>query len=80
MAVITVKNIPDDLYKKLKKHAHKNHRSINSEVIACLENTLESQPINPDEFLDEIRKLRETIVAPPLTDKILSEAKNEGRL
>lgn len=80
MAVITVKNIPDELYKKLKNHAQKNHRSINSEVIACLENTLVSQPINPDEFLHEIRALRETINAPLLTDKILFEAKNEGRL
>lgn len=80
MAVITVKNIPDQLYQKLKTHARKNHRSINSEVIACLENTLTVQPINPDAFIAEIRSLREKIKAPLLTDEILYEAKNEGRL
>ncbi|KAA3613702.1 MAG: Arc family DNA-binding protein [Calditrichaeota bacterium] len=79
MAVVTVKNIPDILYSKLKENALKNHRSINSEIIVCLENTLNSQTINPDEFLAQVRKLRSTIQAPLLTDKILRDARQQGR-
>ena len=33
MATITVKNIPNDLYKKLKETASSHRRSINNEVI-----------------------------------------------
>ncbi|MDJ0703039.1 MAG: Arc family DNA-binding protein [Leptolyngbyaceae cyanobacterium MO_188.B28] len=40
MASITVKNIPDDLYEKLREAATLNHRSVNSEIIVCLERVL----------------------------------------
>lgn len=79
MAAITVKNIPDDLYLKLKESAGKNHRSINSEVIACLEKVLASNLIDPDEFLAGVYQIREKIDAPLLTDEFLNFAKNEGR-
>lgn len=80
MPAITVKNIPTDIYERLKKSASKNHRSINSEVITCLEKALSSNLIDPEEFLFSVNKLRESIKAPPLTDDILNKAKNEGRL
>ena len=37
MPTITVKNIPDDIYERLKEVAGANHRSINREMIVCLE-------------------------------------------
>ncbi|RMH62608.1 MAG: Arc family DNA-binding protein [Calditrichaeota bacterium] len=79
MAAITVKNIPDDLYLKLKDSASKNHRSINSEVIACLDKVLTSKLIDPDEYLVGVRQIREKIDAPVLTDEFLNSAKKEGR-
>lgn len=39
MANVTVKNIPDDLYEQLKQAAEAHHRSVNSELIHCLEQT-----------------------------------------
>jgi antitoxin FitA len=36
MTTITVKHIPDALYERLKLTAKTNHRSINSEIIACI--------------------------------------------
>nr|HIL75443.1 Arc family DNA-binding protein [Rhodospirillales bacterium] len=36
MPALTIKNVPDDLYKELKHVAEQHHRSINSEVIVCL--------------------------------------------
>ena len=40
LATITLKNIPDELYDRLKEVANIHHRSINGEVIACLEQML----------------------------------------
>lgn len=37
---ITLKGIPDDVYDRLKLSAEANRRSVNSEVIACLETLL----------------------------------------
>ena len=37
MATITLKNLPDELHARLKKRAARNRRSLNNEVIACLE-------------------------------------------
>ena len=41
MASITIKNIPDGIYRRLRDSVGENHRSINSEVIACLEKVLQ---------------------------------------
>lgn len=43
-ATITLKNIPDAIYEQLKQAAEAHHRSLNSEVIACLETQL--LPVN----------------------------------
>ena len=67
------------LYHSLKKRAAKNHRSINSEVIALIENAFLSKKINPEEFLTTAMKLRERTKAHPLTEDILNQAKHEGR-
>jgi plasmid stability protein len=34
MATITLKNIPADLHRELKKRAEEHHRSLNREIIA----------------------------------------------
>jgi plasmid stability protein len=34
---LTLKGVPDEVYKRLKTSATVNHRSLNSEIIACLE-------------------------------------------
>jgi plasmid stability protein len=36
MASITLKNIPADLHRELKKRAEERHRSLNKEIIATL--------------------------------------------
>lgn len=79
MAAITVKNIPAGLYEKLKVNARRNHRSINSEIIVCLEKVLESQASDPQEWLTRIRQVRQSIQAPPLTDEFLEKARAKGR-
>ncbi len=79
MPTITVKNIPAELYERLKRSAKANRRSINSEVIVCIEHALRSRQIDPEGFLPRARKLREQTVDYPITDEEFTEAKATGR-
>ena len=46
MPALTIKNIPESLYQQLKNAAELHRRSINSEVIVCLEKNLSRQQNN----------------------------------
>jgi plasmid stability protein len=80
MPTITVKNIPVDLYERLKQSAKANHRSINSEIIVCIERSLYSRKLNPEEVLTRARLLRKKTAGHPITDEEFSQAKIIGRL
>lgn len=80
MATVTVKNIPDDLYERLKSVAAANRRSINSEIIVCIEKAVASRRINLDETLEEARQLRHLTAGHPIGDDEFNRAKTEGRL
>jgi plasmid stability protein len=58
---ITVKNIPDSIYKKLKQQAETQHRSMNSEIIACLERFVEPKRVSSDETLRQARMMRKKV-------------------
>jgi antitoxin FitA len=79
MPTITVKNSPVDIYEKLKRAAEINHRSINSEVIACIERAVGSREIDPEVVLANARRLRAQVSGPPITDLELARAKTAGR-
>ncbi len=51
MSNFTVKNIPTELYQRLKESAQANRRSLNSEIIACIELATGSQPVDVEQFL-----------------------------
>lgn len=79
MPTITVKNIPDDLYAHLKEVANKNHRSINSEIIVCIEHALHSRRISPETAVTRARQLRERTGKYIINDAEFTKAKNTGR-
>jgi len=78
MATITLKNIPEQLHKKIKQRAVQHHRSLNSEIIACLEHSLVSRPVDTDTLLARARSLRSRLSV-RLTNKDLTVLKNQGR-
>ena len=80
MATFTVKNIPDELYTRLKSVAVINRRSINSEIIMCIERAVVSRQINPIEVLENARQLRKLTANHPIRDEEFNQAKAEGRL
>ncbi len=80
MATLTIKNLPRELHKRLKESAAKNRRSVNSEVILRLERSLTSARIDPQEFLERARALRNRTPELFVTDEELRKAKSWGRL
>jgi antitoxin FitA len=79
MATLTIKAMPDPLYERLRESAGMNHRSINSEVIARLEQALGSPRPDGTEMLERVRELRARVGGPRLTDAWLRETKEQGR-
>jgi len=80
MAALTLKGIPDELYRKLKAAAARHRRSLNSEAIFRLERSLSLEREDPKEVIEELRRWhREVGEGPRLTDAFLRKAHNEGR-
>ena len=79
MQTITVKNIPPDLYKRLKQIAKENRRSINSEIIMCIERAICSQRVDTGAFLKRIEQLQKGLELPSIAEAGLEKARDEGR-
>lgn len=80
MRTVTVKNIPDDLYDKIKETAQGNRRSINNEIIHRLDRSLRSRVVDAEVLLNRIERLRHDMSVPRLNDEIIAAAKEDGRL
>ena len=76
---LTIKNIPEPLYERLKAVARSNRRSLNSEVIYRLERSLGAAAADPETLLGCVRAVRERAELPYLTDERLRAARDEGR-
>ncbi len=79
MATLTVKNIPQSVVDRLKQRATLHRRSLNLEVITCLEAAVEARPVDPDALLAKIRSLRAKPNKIRLTDRLLTQLKAAGR-
>jgi len=66
MATLYVENVPDDVYKALRKRAKDNSKSIAAEVIELLKQNMptEAELKRRQEFYDRLAEMR---ARPPLT-------------
>ena len=56
---LSIKNVPDDLAEKLRHRALKNHRSLQGELMAILEETLSKRErLTPSQLLMKVRKMK----------------------
>lgn len=76
---ITLKGIPNGLYERLKIAARSHHRSLNSEVIACLERQLSPTVVSADERLTRARALRARLGSAELQAEDIAAAVRTGR-
>jgi plasmid stability protein len=77
---ITLKNIPDEVYERLKFSAEVHRRSLNSEAIVCLESVLLPGRLPPSERLARIRALRSRLPKVKFKARDIDALKREGRL
>ncbi|MBF0543226.1 MAG: Arc family DNA-binding protein [Candidatus Riflebacteria bacterium] len=78
MATITLKNVPRKIHLNIKKRAEKNHRSINGEIISCLERILGLCEEEADSILTKAEIAQKGLKF-VVTQKEVQEAKIEGR-
>lgn len=79
MASLTIKNIPDNLYEQLKQAAQTHHRSINSELIVCLEKVLLPTKATAKDLKLSAQQLRNKVAEHNFTSDEIDLAKQEGR-
>jgi plasmid stability protein len=70
---ITIKNIPNGVHRALKERARQNKRSLNSEILSCLEAAVKPAKLDTDAFLDDVRQLRELSGADFDLDRVFEE-------
>jgi plasmid stability protein len=76
---ITLKNIPDRLYERLKRAAEQHRRSINGEILACLERSVLPRALDVDEVIARAQDLRERVGRAALKTEELLRARDRGR-
>jgi len=76
---LTLKNIPDEVYERLKASAEAHRRSLNSEAIVCLEAVLLPGRVDPGERIARARALREVLPKGKFKARDIDAMKREGR-
>lgn len=80
MPALTIKGVPDEVYRRLKTSAARHRRSLNSEVLTCLERSLALPERDPQETVAALRRFHRSLRGVPrLTDAFLRRAKGTGR-
>ncbi len=78
MASLTIKNVPDMLYKRLKIRAKMNNRSINGEILNLLKNELGFATRDVERIINEAREVRSWAKG-SLSEEEIRKAIQEGR-
>jgi plasmid stability protein len=76
---LTLKNIPDEVYARLKEAAAAHRRSLNGEAIVCLEAALMPGRLAPAERLARARALRTSLPRAGFAVAEIDAYKREGR-
>ena len=79
MASLTLKGIPDDLLRRLRRAAEANRRSLNREVLDRLARSVETRAVDPEALLARADALRQRLALRPLSDSAIQRAKRAGR-
>ncbi len=78
MPNITLRNIPKNLQDRLKKRSKLNRRSLNSEILACLEELLMPGRLDAEELIAESERLKSGLSF-KVTEKEINYAIRSGR-
>jgi plasmid stability protein len=74
---LSIKNVPDETAAELRKRAARNHRSLQGELMAILEEAAgKGRPMSPAEFLSGIRALG---LRTPVESRAMVREDRDGR-
>lgn len=76
---LTLKNVPDAVYERLKASAELHRRSLNSEAIVCLESVLLPNRVAPGDRVARARALRANLPQGQFMAEDIDAAKRMGR-
>jgi plasmid stability protein len=79
MVTLTIKNVPPEIYERIKLQAKNNHRSINGEILSILEQAISIPPIDIPTTLKRAKKVRELTADYVITADEIEKLINEGR-
>jgi antitoxin FitA len=79
LPTLTIKGLPEPIYRRLKAQAEANRRSLNGEIIACLERSVGTAPFDAAAWLADVEAFRERSVVQPLSDEEMRAARRMGR-
>ncbi|WPD22314.1 MAG: hypothetical protein SD837_19240 [Candidatus Electrothrix scaldis] len=77
MPILTIKNIPSDLYSDLERTAAQHRKTISSHVIDCLKAVMHQGAT--EQKLKRIQGLRSEIASDLVAEEEIEQAINEGR-
>jgi plasmid stability protein len=77
MPSLTLKDIPKRLHQQLRERAERNRRSLSQEALACLEQVVAADPIDPDALLAKARAMRSGVK--PVSPREIEDWINRGR-
>ena len=77
MASLTLKDIPKRLHQQLRDRAVRHRRSLSQEALACLEQAVTVERVDPEALLAKARRLRARLKL--VSQKDLDEWRSHGR-
>jgi plasmid stability protein len=79
MPTMTLKNIPEPLYERLKQAAAMHRRSLNSEILFYLEESLAPRKRDVSELVEKARHVREKTAHYRIDTRELDRSRKAGR-
>jgi plasmid stability protein len=76
----TLKNIPAELHRELKKRAEEHHRSLNKEIIATLKQAASGTTRRDAAKLEQSVRQARALFRRPVTTREINRWKRQGRL
>jgi plasmid stability protein len=61
MATLHVRNVPDELYERIRRRAARENRSLSAEVVALLDRATQRDPETESPLFERIRRRRQRI-------------------
>lgn len=77
MPTLTIKGVPPELHERLKERAERHRRSMNSELLTILEESLTSSRLSKEEAIERAQALNQEIEA-SFDSTLIEEGKREG--